>query len=354
MQFLGRHAVISKGVKVLLEVDTTHSTISDQALLIAHALADYGHDVDKFFAGFGMDAIRRPMPSTRYPAALMGEMWNRATELSGDQDFGIRAASKLAPNFYYLLTPLIQVSNSPEEALRRIARFSHVISEACEVRIEEAGNLFGVSIYDLREQAARAPIDALIIYIVESVRFFFNDQPILHHVSLNRPASDASDYLMERLGIQAIYDQEMTACWFHRDIIGTCGQSGGGKCSQEVENSLERYVRCLAHKQRLVLGFRMRLLEALYDGDVELTKVANQLHMSRRSLQRQLADIGTSFRSELDSIRCQKAHEYLSQTDFSLSQVSQMLGFVDDSHFNKAVRAWTGMTPNAYRALINS
>ena len=75
--------MISKGVKVLFEVDTTHSTISDQALLIAHALADYGHDVDKFFAGFGMDAIRRPMPSTRYPAALMGEMWNRATELSG-------------------------------------------------------------------------------------------------------------------------------------------------------------------------------------------------------------------------------------------------------------------------------
>lgn len=344
--------MVTQGVRALLDGDSAHSTISDQALLIAHTLAEYGRDVDHFFAGFGMSAVKRPTPAKRYPATLMGEMWNRATELSGDEDFGIRAASNLAPNFYYLLTQLIEVSNTLEEALRRIARFSHVISEACEIRIEETEDLLGVVIFDLRETGARAPVDALLMYIIETVAYSFDNQAVLHHVSLNRDLSESSDYLMQRLNQPAVYDRGVTACWFTRDTYPAARQPGLAQDSQRIEQSLVRYLCRLAHKQRFMLGFRMRLLEALYDGDAELNKVANQLNMSRRSLQRQLAETGTSFRAELDGIRCEKAHEYLSQSEISLSEVSQLLGFVDDSHLNKAVRAWTGMTPNAYRARL--
>ncbi len=48
-------------------------------------------------------------------------------------------------------------------------------------------------------------------------------------------------------------------------------------------------------------------------------------------------------------VRCRKAKELLLQTDKSISEVGEMVGFVSSSHFTHIFRETEGCTPSEYR-----
>ncbi len=50
-------------------------------------------------------------------------------------------------------------------------------------------------------------------------------------------------------------------------------------------------------------------------------------------------------------VRCRKAKELLVQTDRSISEIGEAVGFVSSSHFSHIFRKTEGCTPSAYRFL---
>ncbi|MFF2085164.1 helix-turn-helix domain-containing protein [Nocardia sp. NPDC058176] len=71
--------------------------------------------------------------------------------------------------------------------------------------------------------------------------------------------------------------------------------------------------------------------------------------MSERSLQRHLAEHGTSWRAELDLIRYERAKALLDQ-GHSTSTIAGRLAFTDDRALRKAFHRWTGASPGAARS----
>ncbi len=49
-------------------------------------------------------------------------------------------------------------------------------------------------------------------------------------------------------------------------------------------------------------------------------------------------------------IRCQKAKDLLAQTDRTISEIGEAVGFVSSSHFSHIFRKTEGCTPSEYRA----
>jgi len=71
--------------------------------------------------------------------------------------------------------------------------------------------------------------------------------------------------------------------------------------------------------------------------------------MSPRTLQRRLRDHGVVFNDVLDSMRFRAAKSYLAQGDVAGTEVAYLLGFAEQSSFNRAFRRWSGHTPTEYR-----
>jgi AraC-like DNA-binding protein len=82
---------------------------------------------------------------------------------------------------------------------------------------------------------------------------------------------------------------------------------------------------------------------------VALADVAAALHVSERTLQRQLAAAGTSLRAELDGVRRTIALARLREERCPVAEIATALGFADQAQFSRAVRRWTGMPPTAIR-----
>jgi AraC-like DNA-binding protein len=80
-----------------------------------------------------------------------------------------------------------------------------------------------------------------------------------------------------------------------------------------------------------------------------LHAMASDFCMSERSLSRNLQCEGVTYQGLLDEARQASAERYLVQTNLSIDQIAECLGYTDPSNFVRAFRRWVGMTPGAYR-----
>ena len=77
--------------------------------------------------------------------------------------------------------------------------------------------------------------------------------------------------------------------------------------------------------------------------------LAALLHVSPRTLHRQLVEKGTSLQTLKDEVRQGRARELLLRTARPLKQVADAVGFQNEKSFIRAFRNWTGQTPNEFR-----
>jgi len=74
------------------------------------------------------------------------------------------------------------------------------------------------------------------------------------------------------------------------------------------------------------------------------------LHMSPRSLHRQLQEEGASLQQLKDEARFEKAKELLLRTSKPIKQVAEASGFRNEKSFIRAFRQWTGTSPGAFKS----
>ena len=77
--------------------------------------------------------------------------------------------------------------------------------------------------------------------------------------------------------------------------------------------------------------------------------LAAWLHMSPRTLHRQLQEEGASLQQLKDSVRQQHARTLLLRTRKPLKQIAAEVGFANEKSFMRAFKNWTGMTPDECR-----
>lgn len=99
-------------------------------------------------------------------------------------------------------------------------------------------------------------------------------------------------------------------------------------------------------------GLSTRLRRLLLDHPGRLPTqddAAQRLGLSRRSLRRQLAEEGTSFRALVDEVRFGLVAGYLENTGLPLDEIAARTGFSDAANLSHAFRRWTGDSPGAWR-----
>jgi AraC-like DNA-binding protein len=91
------------------------------------------------------------------------------------------------------------------------------------------------------------------------------------------------------------------------------------------------------------------IIRELSLGKTDLATVAVSLGVTARTVQRRLADVGTSFQQRVDEVRKNWALHYLLESQMSLTNLTQMLGYDDASTFSRTFRRWFGVSPRAWR-----
>lgn len=98
----------------------------------------------------------------------------------------------------------------------------------------------------------------------------------------------------------------------------------------------------------LVVARVKHILEASEGSPPSAEEVAGQLHLSRRTLVRRLAEQKTSFRAVVDGHLRQRAERLLADQSLTVAEIGYRLGYTDSANFGRACRRWFGCAPSAH------
>lgn len=118
--------------------------------------------------------------------------------------------------------------------------------------------------------------------------------------------------------------------------------------SSAAGTELDEILATVRGTPTVLLELRRRLAED--PGAPVIDRVAKELGLSGRSLQRRLAELGTSFRAEVDRARLRMAEALLSSRDDKIEVIARRLGYASASQFGARFRRITGETPGEFRA----
>lgn len=118
---------------------------------------------------------------------------------------------------------------------------------------------------------------------------------------------------------------------------------------QFMEPELRRRLSEMEIDDTQAIRVRSALVELLPAGKATVDDLASKLCMSHRTLQRKLAEEGTTFQQLLNNTRLLLAKNYLRNTDRTNGDIAFLLGYEDTSSFLRAFRTWTGQTVKEYK-----
>jgi len=114
---------------------------------------------------------------------------------------------------------------------------------------------------------------------------------------------------------------------------------------------LEDHLTDLQHTFSDNFGAKVSYLikQALLTGDCSVDRVASSLAINKRTLQRKLCAVNTSYKSLLDEVRFEIACNYLQESSGSLTLLSHMLCYSELSAFSNAFKQRYGMSPRQWQ-----
>lgn len=163
------------------------------------------------------------------------------------------------------------------------------------------------------------------------------------------PEADAREY--ERvLGMLPAFGADAHLAVFDAALLAMPVPNADIQLYPVLQQHAERLLRERARAgDGIAAQVRAAIVRNLAHDRVRLAQVAQALGMSARSLQRKLAEAGTSYQAVLDQARHQLATDYLRQDGLALADIAFLLGFQEQSAFTHAFREWSGMNPGAWR-----
>jgi len=119
-----------------------------------------------------------------------------------------------------------------------------------------------------------------------------------------------------------------------------------------LDQQAEALLRDVAAMPADVTRWRTSLLPLIREGRPSLKALSAAHHMSERTLQRHLAQAGLSFQALLDRSRQHLAEAYLRDPRLELAEIALLLGYSEQSAFQRAFKQWTGQTPRQWRLAL--
>jgi AraC-like DNA-binding protein len=112
----------------------------------------------------------------------------------------------------------------------------------------------------------------------------------------------------------------------------------------------EELLESLPHLDDAAARVRVCIAESLCGGDPSIEMIAARLGMGARTLQRRLADTGTTHQELLDQMRREMSRDLLRDDSIAIGEIAYLLGYSERSAFHRAFKRWYGVAPAAFRS----
>jgi AraC-like DNA-binding protein len=309
------------------------------------------------------DALRRvrlseasiSSPATRVSLNQVIDCYSYAAERSHDPHFAYRAGLRFHVSAYGMYGFAILSSINYRQTMKFAVKYHELATPLVAMEFEENDG-YGTW---LVSPLSYARIDARLYKFIVEMQFgitlslhrdFMGSSFFVREFQVTySPSGDASEYAAP-FGAPILFGQSANRLLFDSGWLDGAPRLGNEITYSTVVSLCDAQIEEFQFRRGLVGEVRQILMKNLMRPK-KFDDVAQNLNMSARTLRRKLREENSSFRQVLDELRRDIAIRYLRETDLTVEDIAESLGFSDAAGFRQAFRRWTKAAPHEFKHL---
>jgi len=233
------------------------------------------------------------------------------------------------------------------EGTEQFARFFALVKSDVEIRIEKSASNVLIAFHHREKSDSFFELYTLGVILSRYKERIPDFRPI--EVAFGCDAPEDYEELENYLGCPVQFGQPFAYLRLPRAFWNYPQQQ---VVDPDLLEALETHANHLlkqCSKRPISRRVQICLLRIVQHGDFSLKRVARELALSPRTLQRRLKEEGSVYQDLVVEVRNSLAKQYLSDSPFSFVEIAFLLGYSKLSAFHRAFKRWTGQTPGEYR-----
>ena len=201
----------------------------------------------------------------------------------------------------------------------------------------------------LSPEQIRQDAECSLAYFVSLIRRLSGSEikPQLVEFVHSRPKSVVRH--QQVFGCEVVFNRKSNLLHLDKEVLGLPVLSSDPGLLTALCFYLDDKIKVRSESEDFIAKIRHLISSSLVNGVPDQKRIADQLGMSARTLQRRLHDKQVVFADLVDDIRYTVAQDYVAHSEFSLTDVSMMLGYNELSSFSRAFKRWSGVSPHQLR-----
>jgi AraC-like DNA-binding protein len=323
----------------------------------ATALADFAQlmrDLGLDPAGLPQFAALAPSalddPDAKVAAVVVGRLLMEGAAQAGRPDFALQLAARARLSDWGVIALVVREQSTMAGVIAKICQYIALWNEALGLSIVRAGARvqLQLTLSDVREAAAvRQSIDFCLAILFRNLGEIAGGscRPVFVSFRCAKPRADRA--YRRFFGAQVLFDQAFDGLVFEEADLSRALHGVNPMKARQVE----RYVDGLLDLQPRGLAASVhevvtRLLPA---NSASSGRVAEELGLTVRTMQRRLAAEGATFAEVVQAVRDDLAKVYIESSTRPLSEAACLLGFGSQAAFSHWHRSRFGASPSERR-----
>ena len=282
------------------------------------------------------------------PAQSLCDLLEISAEQLSCPDFGLQLSQQQGLSMLGAVGLVMRQADTLGEALQLLRRYLHIHSQAGSMDIAPHNGLVQLSYtphYDYRGRN-RQLIDLTMGVGLNILTLFAGPQVRAKAVHFSYQAPEQLQRYHQLFRAPLMFNSEANSVLLDQKMLELPVASD----TPELKTFIDQYLNELERAAPTQLEQKVELVirQLIHTGECNLNSTANLLDVHPRTLQRRLANRGVSFQQLLDQVRKQIAVRYLQESEFSITQLSELLGYAESTVFSRAFRTWVGVSPSQF------
>ena len=313
-----------------------------------------GLDVPLLLRDAGIDKAELIRQDARFPVDQITRLWQLAVARVEKPTLGLQRS--LAATYSNTGAVGHAMACSPDlgGALAQLSRYMAIISDATTFTLETdtRGAWLGMQHTGGSLPIPRQRVEYALLAVLVLCQWLIRRdvQPLQVEFSYSPPANDAlhREAFGGPMRFNAPTNRVLLAAADMKMAIPTHHPVLGALQEKLLEDQLKQLGQTSTSSQ-----VRTAIACRLQQGEPRRQDVAACLGLVERTLQRRPQEESASYQTLLDSTRHELARQYLAEDRHTLTDVADLLGYVDSSNFFRACKRWFGVPPAQYRASLS-
>ena len=308
---------------------------------------------DAILAGAGLDTSLLENPETRVTVEEMDRIYHEVIKLASDDHPGLHIGEHFTLGSANIVGHIFMSCETIGDALNMLTAYNEIITQGFRITplisSTKISLKFNHTVQHADPMMTIEHIECIFSACITILGKLTNEEIRPIEVKFSHSPPPVTDEYERIFKAPVIFNASINALVYDKKLLTFPIPQPNTELLHIFEEHAARILNEIKKDKPFSRKVSSLLLRNKWQQLPTIEKIAGELSMSVRNLQKKLAKEETSYRVVFNNVYHKKALTILEDDELTVAEVSYLLGFSEPSAFHRSFKRWAGQTPQEYR-----